>query len=209
MNNQINSRKLSLIAGVSYLIIFFTAIFANFIVIEKIFHNPIVVVEENNLLIRFGVFAFLLTVMLDIVIAWALLQLYKNHYLSNLSTLFRLSHAIIMGIAIYKLAEILYLNTNEEILNNIRSFNFIWLIGLFLFGFHLILLGKIIKRPKIIGIFIIIAGSMYITDTIAFILLSNYESYASIFLIIVASSSIIGEMSLTIWLLTKSGRQKT
>ena len=208
MNNTISSRRLSLIAGVSYLIIFFTAIFANFFVLEKIIENPLAVIHENNFLVRLGIIAFLITVMLDIVIAWAFQKLYKEHVLSILSTLFRLSHAIIMGIAIFKLTEILHLTSDSEILDNLRSFNSIWLIGLFLFGFHLILLGKIIHSPKILRILITIAGSMYIIDSIAYFLLSNYQQYASIFLILVAVTSIVGEMTLTIWLLSKGGKKK-
>ncbi|QNJ98178.1 DUF4386 domain-containing protein [Constantimarinum furrinae] len=208
MNNTISSRRLSLIAGVSYLIIFFTAIFANFFVLEKIIENPLAVIHENNFLVRLGIIAFLVTVMLDIVIAWAFQKLYKEHVLSILSTLFRLSHAIIMGIAIFKLTEILHFTSDSEILDNLRSFNSIWLIGLFLFGFHLILLGKIIHSPKILRILITIAGSMYIIDSIAYFLLSNYQQYASIFLIFVAVTSIVGEMTLTIWLLSKGGKKK-
>ena len=208
MNNTISSRRLSLIAGVSYLIIFFTAIFANFFVLEKIIENPLAVIYESNFLVRLGIIAFLVTVMLDIVIAWAFQKLYKEHVLSILSTLFRLSHAIIMGIAIFKLTEILHFTSDSEILDNLRSFNSIWLIGLFLFGFHLILLGKIIHSPKILRILITIAGSMYIIDSIAYFLLSNYQQYASIFLILVAVTSIVGEMTLTIWLLSKGGKKK-
>lgn len=207
MNTQISPRKLSVIAGLSYLIIFFSAIFANFFVIEKIIVDPLLV-ENNNLLVRFGIVAFLVTVLFDVVVAWALFRLYQEHYLSSLSTFFRLIHAIIMGIAVFKLAEILYLNSSEEILNHIRTFNMIWLIGLFFFGFHLILLGKIMQKPKPIIILITIAGLMYIIDSLANFIMPNYDTYASFFLTVVAITSIIGEMSLTIWLLTKSGKEQ-
>ena len=80
------------------------------------------------------------------------------------------------------------------------------LIGLFFFGIHLILLGRIIGKPKIIGIFLVLAGAMYMLDTAAHFVLPDYEAYASIFLALVAIPSIVGEMAFAIWLLIKGGR---
>ena len=47
---------------------------------------------------------------------------------------------------------------------------------------------------------------MYIVDTVANFLISNYSDYASVFLILIAIPSIIGEMSFALWLLIKGGR---
>lgn len=199
-------RKLSIIAGVSYLIIFFAAIFANFFVLESIFKDPLVTVQENNLVVRFGIMAFIITVVFDVVVAWALYELYKSHYLSGLSTLFRMMHAAIMGVAIFALPVALVSVTGQEILRQAETFNIIWLIGLFFFGIHLILLGRIIGKPKLIAIFLVIAGIMYMVDTAAHFLLPDYKDYSSIFLALVAIPSILGEMSLAIWLLIKGGR---
>ena len=43
-------------------------------------------------------------------------------------------------------------------------------------------------------------------DTGAHFLLQNYEEYSSIFLALVAIPSIVGEMSLALWLLIKGGK---
>ncbi len=202
-------RSLSIIAGISYLIIFFAAIFANFFVLESILKDPLVTIQENHLMVRFGIIAFLITVVFDVVIAWALYELYKKNNLSGLSTLFRMMHAAIMGVAVFALVIALSSTTTQEILKQVDIFNTIWLIGLFFFGMHLILLGRIIKKPGIIAIFLIIAGIMYMIDTSAHFLLSNYDDYASTFLAIVAIPSIIGEMSFAIWLLAKGGKGST
>lgn len=202
-------RSLSIIAGISYLIIFFAAIFANFFVLESILKDPLVAINENHLMVRFGIIAFLITVVFDIVVAWALYELYKKHNLSGLSTLYRMMHSAIMGVAVFALVMAISSTTVQEILKQVDIFNTIWLIGLFFFGVHLILLGKIIKKPGIIAIFLIIAGTMYMIDTAAHFLLSNYDHYASTFLAIVAIPSIIGEMSFAIWLLVKGGKNST
>lgn len=199
-------RNLSIIAGVSYMVIFFAAIFANFFVLESILESPIETIQQNHLMVRFGILAFLLTVVFDVVVAWALYELYKKHALSGLSTYFRMMHAAIMGVAIFALPLALTSTTQTEILKQVDIFEIIWLIGLFFFGMHLILLGRIIRKPGIIAWFLVIAGMMYMIDTAAHFLLPDYDTYGSLFLALVAIPSIIGEMSFAIWLLLRGGK---
>jgi len=199
-------RQLSILAGVSYLVIFFAAIFGNFFVLEAILASPVETVTQNHMMVRFGILAFLLTVVFDVVVAWALYELYKDHFLSGLSTYFRMMHAAIMGVALFALPMALRATTETEILRQVDIFNIIWLIGLFFFGIHLILLARIIQKPKIISFFLVLAGLMYMIDTAAHFLLPNYDEYSSVFLVLVAIPSLIGEMSFTIWLLVKGSR---
>jgi len=201
-------RKLALIAGSSYLIIFFAAIFANFFVLESIQNDPLVTIRDHHMMVRFGILAFLITVVFDVVVAWALQELYKEHGLTVLSTLFRMMHAAIMAVAIFSLVVSLSSGSEQEILKQADIFNIIWLIGLFFFGIHLILLGKILGRPRFIGIFLALAGIMYMVDTGAHFLLPDYDRHASVFLAMVAIPSIVGEMSFSIWLLIKGGKDK-
>lgn len=201
-----NHRALSKIAGISYLIIFFAAIFANFFALESIIESPIETVTENHLIVRIGIVAFLITVVFDVVVAWALKELYNTHTLTLLSTYFRMMHATVMGVAIFALPLALKAEKQNEILRQVETFNIIWLIGLFFFGIHLIFLSRIASIPKFIKVFLALAGIAYVVDTIAHFLLSNYSDYADIFLIMVAFPSILGEMSFTIWLLIKGGK---
>ena len=201
-----SSRKLAIIAGSSYLVIFFAAIFANFFVLEAILKNPLETVTENHLTVRFGILAFLITVVFDVIVAWALYELYKGHVLNLPSTLFRMMHAAIMGVAIFALPLVLDLDSNAAILQQVNIFNTIWLIGLFFFGIHLIFLARIIRNLKLIALFLILAGIMYMVDTCAHFLLPNYSDYASIFLAMVAIPSILGEMSFAIWLLARGAK---
>lgn len=199
-------RRLAIIAGISYLIIFFAAVFANFLVLESILNDPLAAIGGNQLLVRFGIMAFMITVVFDVVVAWALYELYKENSLTVLSTLFRMMHAAIMGVAVFALPVAMASSTAQEILKQVEIFNTIWLIGLFFFGIHLFLLGNILKKPGIIAIFLMIAGIMYMVDTTAHFLLENYQTYASLFLALVAIPSIIGELSLAVWLLVKGGK---
>ena len=201
-----NDRTLSKIAGISYLIIFFAAIFANFLALESITQSPVETVTNNAILVRLGIIAFLITVVFDVVVAWALKKLYKNHILTGLSTYFRMMHAAIMGVAVFALPLALKETTREDILFQVDTFNYIWLIGLFFFGIHLILLSRIASIPLFIKLFLVVAGVMYMVDTAAHFLLSNYAEYATVFLTLVAIPSIFGEMSFAIWLLVKGGK---
>ncbi|MCB0278049.1 MAG: DUF4386 domain-containing protein [Calditrichaeota bacterium] len=202
-----SKRTLSQLAGGSYIIIFFAAIFANFFVLEAIQAEPMKTVRENGLIVRFGILAFIITVVFDVVVAWALNELYKNHILSGLSTYFRMMHAAIMGVAVSTLPLVFEAPSGTEILAHVHNFNIIWLIGLFFFGIHLILLARIIGKPKWIAVFLMIAGFMYMIDTSAHFLLADYQNYASIFLTLVVIPSIVGEMSLAIWLLIRGGKE--
>lgn len=207
MSTSIAPRTYAVITGVSYLIIFFAAIFANFFVIESLISDPLTAVQQDHFYVRAGIMAFLITVIFDVVVAWALYELYRNNTLSVLSTLFRMMHAAIMGVAIFSLPAVLTLNTSEEILKQVDEFNTIWLIGLFFFGVHLILLANIIGKPKLIAFFLLFAGIMYMVDTAAHFVIPTYDNYANTFLLLVAIPSILGEMSLAIWLLIKGGRK--
>jgi hypothetical protein len=57
---------------------------------------------------------------------------------------------------------------------------------------------------KLIGVLLLVAGIGYLIDSFANFLLPDYANYKDIFLMIVVIPGIIGELSLTFWLLFKS-----
>ncbi|WP_340114090.1 DUF4386 domain-containing protein [Maribellus mangrovi] len=201
-----NSRKLSIITGVSYLVIFFAAIFANFMMLESLKQNPLETIQQQRMMVSMGIMAFLITAFFDVVVAWGLFKLYREHYLTELSTWLRIMHAAIMGLAVFALVLTLNEYSGETIAYYVDIFDIIWLIGLFFFGAHLILLAKILPKPKWIAVFLALAGVMYIADTTAHFVLPNYDAVAGIFLALVAIPSIFGEMAFTVWLLIKGGK---
>lgn len=199
-------RSLSILAGTSYVIIFFAAIFANFVVLESIVTDPLQTIQQQGFSVRLGIMAFLIAAVFDVVVAWALYELFKTHTFSGLSTLFRIVHAVIMAVAVFALVSSLNLTKADDILNHVQTFNTLWLIGLFFFGIHLLLLARILGKPKWIAVFLTLAGIMYMVDTTAHFVMAHYSDYASIFLALVALPSILGEMALAVWLLVKGGK---
>lgn len=200
-------RHLALIAGGSYVAIFFLAIFANFVALESLKAAPLETVMNSGMLVRLGILAFLLTAVFDTFVAWALADLYPAHPLTRPSTYFRLMHAITMGVAVFALTEVFSAESAEGVLAAVSTFNNIWLIGLFFFGVHLLLLARIVRGIRIIPYLLAAAGVMYMVDTSAHILLPTYDAYAGIFLALVAIPSILGEMSFALWLLIRGGRE--
>jgi Domain of unknown function (DUF4386) len=224
-------RKYAAIAGLSYLIIILTGIFANFFVLENLVvpGNASVTAENisaNEMLFRVGIFSFLIMVIFDVAAAWALYLFLKpvNKNLSLLAAWFRLINAAVFGFALFYLLIVLkfldgagYLtaldavNLKSTVILALDSFNFAWLIGLVFFGIHLSLLGYLIFKssyiPKFLGILLIAASLGYLIDGTANILLHNYTDYKDIFTLIVAVPGVIGEFSFCFWLLFKGSKQ--
>jgi hypothetical protein len=228
MVEKINSiRNTARFAGLVYLLIAILAILANFFVLESLIVPGDAATTANNimaneLLFRGGIASFMVLVILDVTVAWALYILLKpvNKSLAMLAAWFRLVFATILGIALHNFLSVLQLLSGTDYLTVfeteqlqaqamlfLNAFNYTWLIGLTVFGLHLFVLGYLIFRssyiPRIIGILLVVASLGYIIDSFANFLLPNYADYEAIFLLIVAVPAIIAELSLTFWLLLK------
>lgn len=203
-----NTKRLYLITGVSYLGIFVTAIFANFLVLDSLKENPVEMATDSMTLVSLGAVGFMIAGVLDTIVAWTLKQLFEKHPLTTPSTYFRLIHAVVMSLAVFALVMIRGLSGAESILYQVAIFDTLWLIGLFFFGVHLMMLSRILSQvvPRWLAIALFVAGAMYMVDTTAQFVLTNYDAYADIFLTLVAIPSIVGEMSLAVWMLRKSRR---
>jgi hypothetical protein len=222
-------RRAARIAGVSYLLIFVLAIFANFIVVGGLVDTgdasaTFANVTDSEVVFRFGLIAFLVVFLLDVVVAWALWVLFKgiNRELSRLTAWFRVVYTVFLGMGLVFFFTVLQVisgagwlgafdqgQLDAQALLAFDAFNATWLIGLTAFGIHLMLLGYLIVRagvaPKILGYVLAIAGAAYILDTVAHGLLANYTDYENLFLAIVALPSVVGELWFTFWLLLRGG----
>lgn len=227
MNSQ---KTISTIAGIGYIIIFITGIFSNFFVLESLVIPDNATTTANNImanetLYRTGLLSFIIMVVFDVFLAWALyiILIPVNKNLSLLSGWLRLVNSTIFAIALYNLLNVLYILSGVEYLEailkdqlyvqvmlSLNTFNSTWLLGLVFFGLHLLVLGYLIFKsgyiPKTIGILLLIAAFGYLIDSFANFLLSDYANYKDIFLMIVIVPGIIGELSLTFWLLFKGAK---
>ena len=219
-------RKIALLGGIGYLVIFVTGIFANFFVLEELkvvgdekmtFLNFV----NNQSLVVMAFIAFIGMVVFDVILTWVLFVLFKKQEpkLSKITAWFRFINALVFGVALLHFITILDLISNpvsksgatREMTLALEGFNDIWLIGLVFFGIHLILLSVLLCKSgrvgKVIPALLMIAGIGYIVDTALQFGYSDYASIADISALVVVLPGIIGELSLTFWLFFKAGKK--
>lgn len=228
---ELSVRQAAKIAGAAYVALFVLGIFANFVVREGLIEAgdasaTVANIQDSELLFRIGIVSFLIIFVLDVVIAWLLYIIFRSESrdISLVAAWFRLVYTAFLGIAVIFFFVVLQLLSGVDYLSSLSTgqieaqvmlyldaFNFTWLIGLLMFGIHLIILGYLILKsvsiPKYMGVLLVLAGAGYVIDTTAFSVLSEYEDYSDVFLAIVAIPSIVGELAFTIWLFMKAGKQ--
>lgn len=228
--SDVQQRQAAIVAGLGLLIMAIVAFFANFFVLEGLIvpddaAKTVNNIMTNEMLFRLGIAGFIVVLLCDVLVAWALYVFLKpvNQSLSVLAAIFRLVYTAIFAVALLNLSNALqllngaaYLNpfTTEQlqaqVMMSLESFQYGWQIGLVFFGFHLLVLGYVVMKssyvPKVLGVLLLVAGFAYSLDGFAHFLLSNYANYKNLFLLLVAPSAILGELSLCFWLLFRGGK---
>lgn len=231
MKNLTSLRATSIIGGIGYIVIFITGIYANFFVLEKlmVLGNPTETFQNftgNTGLLKTAIISFITMVMADLVLTWVLFVLFKSRFpnLSTLTAWFRLVNVAVFGIALFYLLDVYSLvgdcgtyalastdYLSIETYRALEAFNQTWLLGLVFFGIHLLLLAVLIMRssmvPKFIGVLLALAGFGYVLDSMLQFVYVNYSSIKDISAFVVILPGVVGELSLTIWLLARGGKE--
>ena len=207
-------RAASLIAGIALLLMTALAVFGNFVVIEALITPGDAArtardVTGSEMLFRWGVAAFVLVAVLDVVVAGALLTLFEpvHRSLSVMAAWFRIAYAAVLLVAAAQLVIALdLLDDPGQVLRAAAAFTTIWNIGLVFFSFHLLLIGYLAYRssfmPRVIGILLVIAGVGYLTDGLGLVLVPGYSLDIALF-------TFAGEVVLIFWLLISGRRRST
>src|SRR5688572_12791598 len=198
--NSISPRAIALIAGVSLLAMAVLAPFALFGVLGSIVVPGDATATVSNLLasealFRIGIAAFLVVIMLDLVVAWALYALFRAVHptLALLTAWLRLAFAAVFASALISLLDVAQLiagasgstlqgdQLQATVMASLASFDNGWIaIALSIFGLHLLGLGYLITRSamfpmsKILGMLVVISGVGYLIDSFGMILVSHY-----------------------------------
>jgi hypothetical protein len=158
-------------------------------------------------LFRWGIASLILVVILDIVVAAALLQLFEpvHRSVSTMAAWFRVAYAAVYLVAITQLVIALGLLDDPSLaLRAVNAYETIWNVGLILFGVHLLLIGYLAYRsgfmPRIFGILLVVAGLGYLADGFVLVLVPGTS-------ISIGTFTFIGEVALIFWLLI-IGRRK-
>lgn len=218
-------RAAARIAGVGYVLLFALAIFANFMVREGLVVDGDASATVANLtasmgMFRLGLVAFLVIAVIDVVVAWGLFVVLRevHHDLALLAAWARLVYAAVLTVALVFFLQVIALLTDAgigaaigpdaggaQVMLALGSFDAAWLVGLVIFGVHLVLVGVLLLRsrlvPRALGVLLVLAGTAYVVDTVAHALLPDYAAVANVMLVAVALPSMIGEGWLGLWLL--------
>lgn len=223
-------RTAALIAGYSYIALFALGVFGNFFARERLVETGDAAATFDNIagnqgLVRLAIVAFIGAFALDVVVAWALFHVFRpaGAAISSLTAWFRIVYTVFLGAAVVFLFIVLRLVGDDtyvaalgqpareaHTMIALEAFNAAWLIGLTCFGVHLVLLGCMSMRsnvaPRVLGVALVIAGTAYVFDTLAYSLLSTYTDQQDLFTAIVALPAVIAEGGLLVWLFRRAGR---
>lgn len=217
-------------AGVLYLILILTGIYAQFFVRSGLIIPGNAAATANNItssesLFRIGIASDLIMIICDVVLALIFYVLLKsvNKSLSLLAAFFRLIQAAILSVNLLNLFFALQLLNNPDYLNRflqsqlnslimlfLNIHNIGYSIGLVFFGINCFIIGYLILKsgyiPKILGVLLLFASIGYLTDSFANVLLVNYKSYQDIFAIIVFVPALFAELTFCLWLIFKGNK---
>jgi hypothetical protein len=169
-------------------------------------------IMESDGTFRVGIVSLFLVIALDVVVAWGLYRVFSpvSKSISMLAAAFRLVFAGVFMAAVGQLLGVLRLLSNDDYLSvfsadqlhaqallGINAFSDLWVVGLGLFGLHLLIIGYLAYRsgyaPRFLGALLAVAGLGYVIDSFGVVLFQG--SWTA-----VASFTFVGEFLLALWL---------
>ena len=221
--SNISVGQAGLIAGLGLLLMVLTAPVAQMYLLPGLIDSTSATTTMQNIiankhLLVAAIFLFMVTFLADIIVAWALYIFFRplSWSYSLLTAWLRIVYTVMALFGLFNLSKILVLldkdemslNSNssslaETIMFYIRSFQQEWGISFIFFGVYLVALGWLAYRanyvPKIMGVFLIIAGLGYLINSLQPYFFPGIDTS---FLMI----TFFGELVFMVWLLIK-GRQ--
>lgn len=230
MNGQameISQRKSALIAGLAYLVIFFLTphTWIDKLIVPGDAVTTLANLSASESLFRVGIVCWLIVLVADAVVAWALYYYFKpiNKCLSLFASWFRLLFVAVFAVNMLNWVGILqflegsdYLaaidknHLESQVMIHYEAYNYGTNVAFIFFGIHIGVIGYLVWKsgyiPRVLGVLLMIAFVGYLIDSFASFLSSAYANNEIAFWIIVALPAMISEFSLTIWLLLKGGK---
>jgi Domain of unknown function (DUF4386) len=225
----IPQRRAALIAGLAYVIITVLSFFAISVLdgpTER--ENPAATVENivnSEVLFRSGLAAFIIVLIADVVVAWALYVFFQrtSRELSLFAAWFRLLYVAIAAATLLTLLVVLKLvdgtgystalETGQraaQVMLSLDAYNYGFFLALVFFGVHLLLLGFVMIKseyaPGILGGLVAVAGLGYVVINLERVVLPDYRDYEDLLLLLLVVFAVPGEFGLIGWLLWRGGK---
>lgn len=224
---DISQRRAALAAGFGYLIVFFLTPYTwvESLILPGDAATTASNIMASELLFRLAIASWLIVLVADAVVAWALYYFFQpvSKSLSLLAAWFRLMFVAIFGSNLLNWLNALQLVVGADDLTAIETgplqaqallffgaYEYGTNVAFVFFGIHIALLGYLVIKsdtiPRVLGVLLIIASIGYLIDSLASFLSSEYVNNEVAFWLFVATPAIIAEGSLTIWLLLRGGK---
>jgi len=217
---QTSPRPAALIAGISILLMAFTAIYSFGLVLSPVYHvndasATFSAISQSLESFKMGINGWWFILVMDITAAYGLCYALApaNAKWSVLVAASRIVYGLIFGVAIYSLSQVpgfVEDGNEKEVLWHMDSFMNTWSWGLIIFGFHLMFIGfgllRFARSPEWLAYLVLLAGIAYVISHGAKHLPFDPATAASIekgFTIPMA----LGELLFAIWLVVKGGKQ--
>lgn len=221
---MISNKNLARIAGLLYLIVIATGLFAEVFVRQAFIVSGDALATANNIqtsemLFRWGLVADIINFVCGLPVVLIIYFLLKriNKFLLQLALIFVVIQTAIIAVNLLNQISPLLILSNKAYLNIFQSNQLATLsqlslniqgvgyaIGLIFFGFYCLLVGYVIFKskmvPKFLGILYIISGIGYLINSFTMLL---SKGFANPIFIYVAIPIFIGELSFCLWLLIK------
>jgi Domain of unknown function (DUF4386) len=221
--SALDIRRSALVAGLGILLLAVLSAVANFGAIAGPVSEGDAARTARDVLaasgwFRSGIAALVVVVILDAVVAWALLTFFDpvHRRLALLAAWLRLAYAAVFAVAISHLAGVLPLLTrsgggtslsvdqrNALALLKIQAFRDTCSVALVFFGAHLVLIGYLAYRsgyvPRPLGVLLVVAGLGYLIDSFVKLLAPGSSVTVSVY-------TFVGEALFMLWLLIKGRR---
>ncbi len=219
---NISRRKAARIAGLLYLFVIATGMFAEVFVREALMvpgdalltaHN----IQASEMLYRWGFVADLTNFIIGLPVILIFYFLFRqvNKYLALLALFFVIIQTAIIAVNLSNQLTPLLLLSGAKYLDSFQPGQLATLskqalllmeqgyaIGLVFFGFYCIIIGFLMFKsafmPRLLGVFYAIAGVCYLANSFIMFLSHNFANPLFPYILI---APFIGELSVTLWLL--------
>lgn len=221
---MISNKNLARIAGLLYLIVIATGLFAEIAVRQAVKVSGDALATANNIqksemLFRFGVTADIVNFVCGLPCVLIIYFLFKriNKFLLQLALIFVIIQTAIIAVNLLNQTSPLQILGNDAYLQSFQPNQLATLsqlslnvqavgyaIGLVFFGVYCLLVGFVVFKsklvPKFLGILYAISGIGYLINSFTMLLSKEFENPVFAY---VAIPIFIGELSFSLWLLIK------
>ena len=212
-----SQRRAALWSGIALVLMALVAFFAQGYVYQSlVIENEVMTTYENLIshpvLFRFGIIGWGIIVVLDLIVTYGLYRFFKPFHtiFALLVGTLRFLYTLILAFAVLRLVvaeRVLDTSTSaRQVYETVTSFETIWSLGLIVFGLHLIAVGWMVMRtriiPRTIGILLVVAGFSY-TIVHALYQFPTLESMTARLELILMLPMFVGELAFAVWLIVK------